>query len=709
MNNGRNGLLGASVWSMAIALLGCGAAGVSSQGAAAQSVDVEVQPPGVELLPVGRVRFAASVSGTIDTSVTWEVVEAAGGAIDSSGLYRAPQALGTYHVRAISRAAPSAQGTAVVTVTATPTVAVTVSPNPGAVPVGGSMLFTAAVTGAADDSVTWSVQETAGCGSITQGGTYVPPATPATCHVVATSQADPTKSAVASVEVTVACWSLAEVNRVRLQPRPGQAAAMVGGSIQGSNDGPTNGFVVLATVDSPPVEGQWTDIRFSNATPYRYVKYYGPPGSYGQVAELEFYSGAVRTQGTGFGTAGSRSGNPWQNALDGDPATFFEGLTANDVYVGIDAAGGQVVATPTFSPPAGSYDSAQVVTISTTTSGAAIRYTTDGSDPAVAGRAYTGPVSIGSGATTLRAIATRSCMLASPVAMAPYSVSTGGGTAQASIHIGNSLTDSLEGYLQPLAVSGGVTLDYSRYTVPGAGTYVYEDYATGGFGVSNVQTTVRTKPFDHLSMQPAANMPCLPTGYASQASAGDRSDAVNIDGVWNDAVGPNPAVQIWVYSTWPGPTAYSTCLTGGAWLRDPAIWNPANPTSWEDAVSHMTQFNEAVRAWLAAAHPSRPAPYIVPAGMALVNLKHAVEGGSVPGIGTSGFWTLTFQQGQGADDHLTNEGRYLVSLVFYAAMFQQSPAGLPHANTSLTDAQAAVFQDVAWQTVSGYPLSGIGR
>ena len=35
-------------------------------------------------------------------------------------------------------------------------------------------------------------------------------------------------------------------------------------------------------------------------------------------------------------------------------------------------------ATPTFNPPAGSYSSTQSVTISTTTAGASIRYTTDG-------------------------------------------------------------------------------------------------------------------------------------------------------------------------------------------------------------------------------------------------------------------------------------------------------------------------------------------
>ena len=49
-------------------------------------------------------------------------------------------------------------------------------------------------------------------------------------------------------------------------------------------------------------------------------------------------------------------------------------------------------AAPTFSPAAGTYTSAQTVTISTTTSGASIRYTTDGSTPSeTAGTLYSAP------------------------------------------------------------------------------------------------------------------------------------------------------------------------------------------------------------------------------------------------------------------------------------------------------------------------------
>jgi len=594
-----------------------------------------------------------------------------------------------------------------------PSVAIGVAPTTATVSIGGTATFTATVSGSSDVAVTWSIQEAAGCGSVTQGGVYTAPANvPAgACHVVATSHADGTMSAVAVVTVSAGCWQLLAVSRVRFQPRAGQAAAMVGGTIQGSNDSPTNGFAVLATISSQPPDGQWTELTFANATAYRYVKYYGPPGSFGQIAEIEFYSGSTRLTGDGFGTAGSRSANPWQNALDGDPATFFDGPIANDVYVGIDAASGRVVAPPTFSPSAGSYSAPQSVAISSATPGAAIRYTADGSDPAVGGLTYSGPVSVGNGSTTLRAVATKACMLASPPTLALYTVGGGSTTTSSSLHIGNSLTDSIDGYLQPVAASGGITLDYWRFTVPGAGTYVYDNYSTSGFGgIANIQTEVHTKPYQHMSMQPASNMPCLPTGYASESNALNRSDGVNIDEVWNAAVGPNPNVQMWVYSTWPPPTAYGTCMSGPpGWVRDAAIWNPPAPTSWEDAVSHVTQFNEAARTYLVNQHPTRPPPYIVPAGVGLVNLKHAVEAGSIPGVATTAFWTFTFAQGFGTDDHLTNEGRYFVTLVFYAAMFQRNPAGLAHPRTNLTDAQAAVLQAVAWQTVTGYALSGIGR
>jgi hypothetical protein len=80
------------------------------------------------------------------------------------------------------------------------------------------------------------------------------------------------------------------------------------------------------------------------------------------------------------------------------PGTFFiEGSP--------ETSGTTQVATPTFNPPAGAYGSVQSVTISTTTVGASIRYTTDGSTPSsTVGTVYVNPVAVSS-SLTLKAIA----------------------------------------------------------------------------------------------------------------------------------------------------------------------------------------------------------------------------------------------------------------------------------------------------------------
>ena len=82
------------------------------------------------------------------------------------------------------------------------------------------------------------------------------------------------------------------------------------------------------------------------------------------------------------------------------------------------------VATPTISPAAGFYTSVQSVIVSTTTPGASIRYTTDGSTPTSSyGTVYSVPVSVGV-SETVKAIAYKATWADSGVAAAAYTINT---------------------------------------------------------------------------------------------------------------------------------------------------------------------------------------------------------------------------------------------------------------------------------------------
>ena len=98
---------------------------------------------------------------------------------------------------------------------------------------------------------------------------------------------------------------------------------------------------------------------------------------------------------------------------------FTNSAVAGGVYT--IQSGNPPAATPTFSPVAGTYSTTQQVTISSTTSGATIYYTTDGSTPTTGSTPYTAPVTI-SITTTLKAIATATGFTNSAVQSGVYTI-----------------------------------------------------------------------------------------------------------------------------------------------------------------------------------------------------------------------------------------------------------------------------------------------
>src|SRR4051794_25857732 len=94
-----------------------------------ETVTVKTVPPSATVAPGGVQPFAAQVTGTTFTSVTWTVQEGSpGGAVTAGGVYTAPGLAGTYHVVAASVADVSKSGSSTVTVGVVVTVTPPASP-----------------------------------------------------------------------------------------------------------------------------------------------------------------------------------------------------------------------------------------------------------------------------------------------------------------------------------------------------------------------------------------------------------------------------------------------------------------------------------------------------------------------------------------------------------------------------------------------------
>ncbi len=214
----------------ALTLAACGGSTTDGTGGtppAGQTVVVTTAPADSEVEPGASLRFTAQVTGTSEGGVTWAVVEAGGGSVDPAGVYTAPTTEGTFHVRAVSLASSKGTGTSVVRVkkgAVQPPVSVAVDPATATVAAGGTASFAAVVTGTNTRTVTWTVQEGSSCGAVTAAGVYTAPGAGATCHVVATSAADPTKSGSSTVTVT-------PPPVIAVSVAPGTASVLTGGSV----------------------------------------------------------------------------------------------------------------------------------------------------------------------------------------------------------------------------------------------------------------------------------------------------------------------------------------------------------------------------------------------------------------------------------------------------------------------------------------------
>jgi hypothetical protein len=213
-----NGFLSCLILLLASALVltSCGGGGSSTAGSnnnpppSGSSASVTVTPSSATITAGGTQQFTATINGTADKSVTWDVDGVKGGnatlgTVAGTGLYTAPSTPGTHKVGVTSQADATKSASAQVTVVAAP-VSVSISPTSASVTEGGTRLFTAQVSGSSNTAMTWSVDGAVGgsaaAGTVTTGGLYTAPNATGNHTVTATSVADSTKKASATVTVT---------------------------------------------------------------------------------------------------------------------------------------------------------------------------------------------------------------------------------------------------------------------------------------------------------------------------------------------------------------------------------------------------------------------------------------------------------------------------------------------------------------------------
>ena len=120
---------------------------------------------------------------------------------------------------------------------------------------------------------------------------------------------------------------------------------------------------------------------------------------------------------------GTYSNGTWTGSSSSVTLSASDTQQINTITVNYVSISGGTVSAPSFSPAGGTYTTAQTVSISCGTTGAAIYYTTDGSTPSSSCTPYTGAITI-SKTTTLKAIAIKNGS-SSDVTTATYVINTG--------------------------------------------------------------------------------------------------------------------------------------------------------------------------------------------------------------------------------------------------------------------------------------------
>ncbi len=215
------------------------------------------------------------------------------------------------------------------------------------------------------------------------------------------------------------------------------------------------------------------------------------PGTYGtaQSVTLSSTTPGFSIYYTTNGTTPTVNSTHYTGAIAVSSSMTIEAITTASGFSPSPVASGAYVigtpaAAPTFSPPGGTYTATQMVTLSSTTPGFSIYYTTNGTTPTVNSTPYTGVIMV-SASMTIEAITTAIGFSPSPVASAAYVINTGTTTEvplTGSVNVDGIVANG------SVAPNGGLDSKSNAYSATLIGsslTWNGNTYAFGSAGVAD--------------------------------------------------------------------------------------------------------------------------------------------------------------------------------------------------------------------------------
>lgn len=222
------------------------------------------------------------------------------------------------------------------------------------------------------------------------------------------------------------------------------------------------------------------------------------------------------------------------------------------------------VATPTVSPAGGTYGSAQTVSISTTTPGALVRYTTDGTDPIHTSRLYYAPLTV-DWTTTVKARAFRPEWAPSAVAAATYTIEPPNTTAPPTFNPAPGTYPTT----QTVTLTSATADALIHYTTNGSEpTEAHPSVVSGGTISIDRPTTLRAKSFKAgMTAGPSRRADYFVTGAI--AAAWLHGAALRVDGtLWTWGGNGNGQIGDGTTTTRTSPTQVLTNVRSVATAGD---------------------------------------------------------------------------------------------------------------------------------------------